>query len=106
MKSIILAAALGLSGMTFASAKTYNMVLSQPATAANVQLAAGRYMLNVQGHIATFTNTATNKSVMVQVRLDNASAAYEHTAVELKKVDGSQQIESIELEDSTNKLEF
>ncbi len=107
MKSILLAAALGLASMTFASARTYNMVLSQNATAGTTQLAAGTYRLNVQGHIATFTNVDTNKTVMVQVRLDGAAgSSYEHTAVELKNVEGTQQIEFIELGDTTNKLQF
>ncbi len=106
MKTIILAAALGLSSMTIASAKSYNMVLSTPATAGETQLAAGSYKLNVQGSVATFTNLDTNKSVMVLFRLDSTTSSYERTAIDLKSVDGSQRIESIELENSGNKLEF
>jgi len=106
MKSLILAAALGLFSMTIASAKTYNMTLLTPAKAGNTQLAAGAYKLNVQSNFATFTNIDTNKSVIVLFRLDSAHTSYERTAVDLKNEDGSQRIESIELENSNNKLEF
>lgn len=107
MKSVILAAALGLASMTFASAKTYNVVLSAPTTAGNVQLAAGAYKLNVSGHLATFTSVDTNKSVMMLVRYNNSGLArYEHTAVDTKNENGVQKIQGIELEDSGSKLEF
>jgi len=106
MKSILLAAALGLSSMTIASATSYNMVLSAPSKAGSVQLAAGIYKLNVEGRFATFTNVQTNKSVMVLYRRDTTNESFEHTAVDLKNEGGSQRIESIELENSNSKLEF
>ena len=106
MKSLLLAAALGLSAMTIASAATYNVVLAAPTKAGNAQLDPGSYKLNVNGRIATFTNIDTNRAVMVVVHLDNSSALFNRTAVEFKDEDGAQRIESIELENSVNKLEF
>ena len=106
MKSLLLAAALGLSSMTIASAATYNVVLAAPTKAGNAQLSPGAYKLNVSGRIATFTSVDTNRTVMVVVRLDNSSAAFGRTSVEFKDQDGAQRIESIELENSVNKLEF
>ena len=106
MKSLILAAALGLASMTVASAKTYNVVLPENAIAGSTQLAAGSYTVNVTPRFAMFTNTENNKSVMVLYRLDSTGTTYEHTAVDLKTEAGAQRIESIELENTGNKLEF
>lgn len=106
MKSIILAAALGLSSMTFASAATYNVVLNSTTKAGATKLAAGTYKLNVEGRIATFVNVETNKTVMVLVRRLSSNSTFERTAVELKAVEDGQLLESIELENSNSVLEF
>lgn len=106
LKTIVLAAALGLASMTIASAKSYNMVLATPATAGTLQLPAGSYKVNVNSRFAMFTNLENNKSVMVLYRLDSSNAVYDHTAVDLKNEGGAQRIESIELENSGNRLEF
>lgn len=108
MKSTILATALGLCSLTFASASanTYNVRFAAPTKAGNAQLAAGTYKLNINGAIATFTNADTNKSVMVMVHPGFGSRTFEQTRVELKEANGVDQIESIELEDSSSTLEF
>lgn len=106
MKSVILAAALGLASMTFASAKTYNLTLSSATKAGNTQLAAGDYRLSLEGHVATFTNVNTHKSVMLLVHTTPAAATSEHNAVDLKNENGAQRIETIELENSTLWLSF
>ena len=106
MKSLLLAAALGLASMTFASAATYNLTLAAPTKAGNVNLDPGAYQLRYDGHIAYFTNLGTNKSVMVVPQRDSSLAPYDHTKVELKDDAGSQRMESIELANSNNKLEF
>jgi hypothetical protein len=108
MKSIIVATALGLCSLTFASASanTYNIRLAEPTKAGNAQLAAGTYKLNINGQIATFTNVDTNKSVMVMVRPGFGSRTFERTTVELKEQNGVDRLESIELEDSSSTLEF
>jgi hypothetical protein len=106
MISLLLAAALGLSSMTVASAATYNLVLAAPTKAGSAQLDPGAYQLAVDGNRATFTNVNTNKSVMAVVRVDSGIDAYGRTTLEVKDEDGAQRIESIELENSMNKLEF
>ena len=108
MKNMILAAALGLSTLTFASATTaYKLVLSQPTQAGNTQLAAGAYRLTVNGSVATFTNVDTNRSIMLMIHNDRtAGENYTQTAVETKDENGVRHIESIELGDTNNKLEF
>jgi hypothetical protein len=79
-KSLLLIAALVLAGI--ASAKSYDIVLSSPATAGSVQLAAGEYSLQVQGSNAIFTNVETGKSVTVSVKMEYAAKKFEKTAVD------------------------
>jgi len=106
MKSMILAGALALSSMTLASAKTYNVRLNENTSAGTLELKAGDYRLNVEGQVATFTNVETNRSILLLVRVANGPETFDHTAIGTKSVDGVQRMESIELENSNNKLEF
>jgi len=106
MKSVILAAALGLASMTFASAKSYNVVLNTAVKVGPAQLAAGSYKLALDGHVATFTNVDSGKRVMVLVHRNDAGVDFDRTAVDLVNQNGTQRIEAIELEDTNSKLEF
>lgn len=106
MKSLILAAALGLASMTFASAATYKVTLAAPTKAGNVNLDPGSYQLRYDGHIVFFTNLETNKSVMVIPQRGTSYTQFDRTRIELKDDAGSQRVESIELENSNDKLEF
>ena len=106
MKSLLLAAALGLSSMTVASAATYNLTLAAPTKAGNARLDPGTYKLNLNGNIATFTNVDTHKSIMTVVHVEGGMNAHDRTKVEVKDENGSQRIQSMELENSANTLEF
>ena len=108
MKTMLLAAALGLSTLSLANAATaYKVVLSEPSQAGNTQLAAGSYCLTVNGNVATFTNVDTNRSVMLLIHNDRtAGENYNKTAVETKDENGVRRLESIELIDTNSKLEF
>ena len=106
MKSMILAGALALSSVALAGPNTYNIHLNEQAVAGGTQLNAGEYRLNVSGHVAKLTNLETNQSVFLLIRVENGLDTFGHTAIDLKKVDGVQHLESIELEDSNSRLEF
>lgn len=106
MKSILLAAAVGLASLTFASAETYNFQLASPANAGTAKLAAGSYKLSLNGRIATFTNVETKQSVMVVVREGSGAQKLDRTAVQLKDENGTARMESIELGDSGSTIEF
>lgn len=106
MKNVILAAALGLAGMTLASAKTYDVSLNAPTKVGRAELAAGSYKLAVNGAVAVFTNVETGKCQMVMVRATDSNVDYKRTAIEVVDVNGSHWMEAIELEDSNSKLEF
>ncbi len=106
MKNVIFAAALGLASMTFASAKTYNVALSAPTKVGDAQLAAGAYIMGVNGSVATFTNVQTGQRQMVLVHSTDSGVDYKRTAIELVDQNGGQKMDAIELEDSNTKLEF
>jgi hypothetical protein len=106
IKTVVFAAALGLASLTFAGTKSYNVILNSATQVGNTQLAAGSYKLSLDGHVATFTNTQTGYRRMVLVHFTDASINFDRTAVDLINENGTQRMESIELEDSNNKLEF
>ncbi len=106
MKNAILAAALGLASLTFASAKTYNVALHASIKVGPAQLAAGTYTLSLNGPVAVFTNVDTGKRQMVLVHSTDSNVDYKRTAIELVDQSGSERIEAIELEDTNSKLEF
>ena len=103
-KSLLLIGTLALAGI--ASAKSYDIVLSAPAKAGSVQLAAGEYSLKVQGSNAIFTNIDTGKSFTTAVKSEDAGRKFSTTAVDSSSNNGTDQITAIELGGSSTKLEL
>ena len=106
IKTVILAAALGLASLTFAGTKTYNVVLNSATRVGNATLSAGSYKLNLDGHVATFTNVYSGARQMVLVHFTDSDVNFQHTALALINQNGAPRIEAIELEDTNNKVEF
>jgi len=104
IKSLVLIGTLALAGI--ASAKSYDIILSAPAKAGGVQLAAGEYSLKVQGSNAVFTNVETGKSFTAAVKPEDAGKKFAATAVDCNTKDGADRITSIELGGSSTKLEL
>ena len=103
-KSLLLIGTLALAGI--ASAKSYDIVLSSPAKAGSVQLAAGEYSLKVQGSNAVFTNVDTGKTFTTAVKSEDAGRKFNATAVDTNSKNGSDEITAIELGGSSTKLEM
>jgi len=103
-KSLLFIGTLALAGI--ASAKSYDIILSAPAKAGSVQLAAGEYSLTVKGTNAVFTNVETGKSFTAAVKLEDAGKKFHTTAVDSNTENGADQITAIELGGSTTKLEL
>ena len=103
---LFLVGALTLASLSLASAKSYDIILTQASKAGNVQLAAGEYRLKVEGSNAVFTNMDSNKSYTVPVKVENADKKFEQTAVDTNESNGSSTVEAIELGGSTTKLGF
>ncbi len=104
IKSLLFIGTLTLAGI--ASAKSYDIVLSAPAKAGSVQLAAGEYSLKVEGSNAVFTNVETGKKITAPVKLQNASKKFEQTAVDSDHQNGTDVIKDIELGGSSTMLEM
>jgi hypothetical protein len=104
-KSLILTGAIALFSL-IASAKSYEIALSGPTMAGNVQLAAGAYRVQVKGDTATFTNEDTSKTYTAPVKIEQAQQKFDQTAVDTNKQDGADHIQAIELGGSSTKLEF
>jgi hypothetical protein len=103
-KSLLVIGTLALAGI--ASAKSYDIILSAPAKAGNVQLAAGEYSLKVQGANAIFTNVETGKRFTAAVKLQDAGKKFSTTAVDSNNQNGTDQITTIELGGSSTMLEL
>lgn len=103
-KSILLIGSLALASL--ASAKSYDIVLSAPAKAGNLQLAAGEYSLKVKGSNAVFTNVETGKSFTAPVKMQDAGKKFDNTAVDTKKDSSGDKITAIDLGGSSTELQL
>jgi len=103
---LLVVGALTLASFTLASAKTYDIILTQASKAGSVELAAGEYHLKVEGSNAVFTNLDNNKHFTVPVKIQNAAKKFDQTAVDTNDTNGSAVVQSIELGGSTTKLGF
>jgi hypothetical protein len=105
-KSLILTGALALSSLSIAGAKTYDITLSSPAKAGNVELGAGEYKVKVEGSNAVFMNVHTAQKFTAPVKIENTGKKHDYTAVESNKQNGTENIKAIELGGSDETLEF
>jgi hypothetical protein len=104
-KSLLFIGALALSTVSFASSKSYEILIVTPTQAGAMQLTAGEYRLQVEGSNAIFTNIDTNHSFVAPVQIE-ATQKHQVTAVETKTDGSSQRITSIDLGGSTETLQF
>ncbi|HWD00739.1 MAG TPA: hypothetical protein VG456_28480 [Candidatus Sulfopaludibacter sp.] len=104
-KSLILTGAVAFFSL-LASAKTYDITLSSPTLAGNVQLKAGQYHMKVAGNNVTFTELQSDKAVTVPVTVKQAPQKFDFTAVDTDKKTGTDKIQTIELGGSNTQLEF
>jgi hypothetical protein len=104
IKSLLLIGTLALAGI--ASAKSYDINLSESAKAGSLQLAAGAYSVNVLGSIAVFTNVETGKKFIAAVNAIDTGKKFDATAVDCNTKNGAERITSVELGGSTTMLEL
>jgi len=106
MKSILMVAALAIASLSVVSAKSYEIVLTNPALAGQTKLAPGHYTVKVNGSNVEFRNADNSHTTTVPVKVENGGTKFGFTAVDTKTNNGVDQIESIELRDTNTKLEF
>jgi hypothetical protein len=106
MKNFLVMAALALSSLTIANAKTYEITLSGPAKAGSVELKAGQYKLKVDGANATFTDVNSSKTFTTPVKVQTTEKKFDDTKVQTTKDGNVDKIEEIDLGGSKTKLGF
>src|SRR4051812_2837723 len=104
-KTLVLAVVLSLSTLCFAGQKSYEIVISKPATVGAVKLAAGTYKVKVDGTNAVFTDEKL-KSVSTPVKLETVAKKVQLTAVDANTTSSGEVITSISLAGTTTKLDF
>jgi hypothetical protein len=105
-RSFILTGALALSSLSIAGAKSYDIRLSTPTKAGNVELRAGEYRVKVEGSNAVFMNVETAEKFTTPVKIENTGKKHDYTAVESTKKDGTENLKAIQLGGSEETLEF
>jgi len=103
-KSLLLIGTLALAGI--ASAKSYDITLSAPSTAAGMQIAAGNYAVKVIPGFAVFTNVDNGKKYLAPVKTQDAGKKFDQTAVGTKTQDGARQLTTVELGGSSTVIEL
>jgi hypothetical protein len=104
-KSLLFIGALALSTLSFAGAKSYEILLPYATEAGTVTLSPAHYRVSLLGSNAVFTNINNSHSFVVPVKIENTKK-HESTAVETKSENGAQRIVSIDLAGSDETLEF
>jgi hypothetical protein len=105
-RSLLIVGALTLGSLGIASAKSYDITLTAPAKAGNIELKPGDYKVKVEGSQAVFTDTGNSKTFTAPVKVGQAGKKFDATTVESSKVGDMDNIQAIELGGSSTKLEF
>jgi hypothetical protein len=103
-KTLLLIGTLALASI--ASAKSYDLILSAPAKAGSIQLAAGEYSVSALGSVAVFTNVETGKKFIAVVKSEDSGQKFDATAVDRKTTDSGDRITAVELGGSSTVLEL
>jgi|SRR5271154_690246 len=101
-----LAVVFAAAGLMLAGTKSYEISLSQPSKAGNVDLQAGDYKVAVAGTKATFTALKTGKSVETDVTVQTADKKFPVTLVDAESASGTNKIHEIDLAGTTTKVLF
>jgi len=105
-RSLLLAGALALASFSIASAKSYDIMLTEPALAGSLHLKAGEYHVKVEGATAVFTSVDTAEKYTAPVKIEKTGKKFDQTAVETNTTNGTDKVQSIELGGSETRLDF
>src|ERR1017187_9458078 len=105
-RTLLLTAALAIFTLSVASAKTYDILLSSPTKAGNLQLKAGEYRLTVNGTKAIFTDVNTTKTFTTVVKVENSDTKFGDTKIDASTEGSTSVITDIELGGSKTKTDF
>jgi hypothetical protein len=105
-RTLLLTGALAILTLSVASAKTYDILLSSPTKAGNLQLKAGEYRMTVNGTKVIFTDVNTTKSFKTDVKVENTDTKFGDTKIDTSNDGSSSVIKDIELGGSKTKIDF
>jgi hypothetical protein len=109
-KSIVLSAALALSTLSFASAKSvksYEVILSSPAKVGSMELKAGTYHVAVMDNTKVrFTDANGNAVGEANAAVTTGDKKFNNTLVDTMNVNGATQIHEIDLGGTKTKIQF
>ena len=106
MRKFIAVATLAVFSLSVASAKSYQITVSNPTKAGTAQLKPGRYNVKVEGTNATFVEEGKNNGVTVPVKVKEGAKKFDGTRVHSAKDGDVEKINEIELGGSKTVLEF
>ena len=102
-RSLILFAVLGLSA---AYAKTYDITLDSAVKAGSVELKPGKYSLALMEDSKVRFTSANGQAVETSAKLSTVEKKFSATQIDLKQVNGTAQINEIDLGGTKTKIQF
>ena len=106
LKSLLIVGTLSLASFGIASAKSYDIVLSQPTMAGATQLQPGEYKLKVENNQAVFTDVQNEKTFTTPVKVETKNQKFGETQVQTSHQGDMDHISKIDLGGSTTELNF
>jgi uncharacterized protein YdbL (DUF1318 family) len=102
-RSLLLFAALGLS---IASAKSYDVTLDSASKVGNVELKAGKYSLAVMDNTKVKFTNANGEAVEANAKVSTVEKKFQATQVDMKQINGTAQVNEIDLGGTKTKILF
>jgi hypothetical protein len=102
-RSLLLFAALGLS---IASAKTYDVTFDNASKVGNVELKPGKYSLLVMDDTRVKFTDAKGQAIEASAKVSTVDKKFQATQVDMKTVNGSAQVNEIDLGGTKTKILF
>ena len=106
MRSLLVAGALTVASLSLASAKTYDISISDPALVGTLRLQPGQYKVALKGSQAIFTNEQDDKKFTAPVKVESVNKKYVYTAVETNREKDGEHVQFIDLGGSKTRLQF
>jgi hypothetical protein len=102
-RTLVVLAALGLSA---AWAKSYDITLDSATKVGNVELKAGKYSLSVMDDSKVKFISSNGQAVEASAKVTTSEKKYQATQIDLKQVNGTAQVNEIDLGGTKTKILF
>jgi len=104
-RTVLITGALCLASVSFLSAKSFDVLLSEQSMMGKVTIPAGNYHLKVNGNTAQFVDADSQKTYTAPIKENQAPRKFDSTAVVVSHQNGTAKIDEIELGGSTTQVE-